>query len=123
VLLASGTQIFHVGELGKGLAAKLCHQLMLCIHMVSAYEGMLLGKRAGVDTKILQDIVHQGSAQSAVMDNWQRYNRSYDTVPQGFPLFYKDLGVALEFAHDLGLSLPGGGLVHQLINPVLGIEK
>ena len=123
VLLASGTNIFHVGELGKGLAAKLCHQLMLCIHMIAAYEGMLLGKRAGVDAKVLQDIVHHGSAQSAVMDNWQRYNRSYETVPQGFPLFYKDMGVALEFAHDLGLSLPGSGLVHQLINPVLGIEK
>jgi 3-hydroxyisobutyrate dehydrogenase-like beta-hydroxyacid dehydrogenase len=123
VLLASGTNIFHVGELGTGLAAKLCHQLMLCIHMISAYEGMLLAKRAGVDAKLLQAIVHQGSAQSAVMDNWQRYNRNYDTVPQGFPLFYKDLGLALEFAHDLGLSLPGSGLVHQLINPVLGIEK
>jgi 3-hydroxyisobutyrate dehydrogenase-like beta-hydroxyacid dehydrogenase len=123
VLVASGANIFHVGELGKGLTAKLCHQLMLCINMISAYEGMLLGKRAGIDAKILQDIVHHGSAQSAVIDNWQRYNRSYDTVPQGFPLFYKDLGVALEFAHDLGLSLPGSGLVHQLINPVLGIEK
>jgi 3-hydroxyisobutyrate dehydrogenase-like beta-hydroxyacid dehydrogenase len=123
VLLASGANIVHVGELGKGLAAKLCHQLMLCIHMISAYEGMLLAKKAGVDAKLLQAVVHQGSAQSAVMDNWQRYERSYETVPQGFPLFYKDLGLALEFAHDLGLSLPGSGLVHQLINPVLGIEK
>jgi 3-hydroxyisobutyrate dehydrogenase-like beta-hydroxyacid dehydrogenase len=123
VLGASGENIFHAGELGTGLAAKLCHQLILCINMISAYEGMLLGKKAGVDAQMLQDIVHQGSAQSGVMDNWQRYDRSYDTVPQGFPLFYKDLGVALEFAHDLGLSLPGAGLVQQLINPVLGIEK
>jgi 3-hydroxyisobutyrate dehydrogenase-like beta-hydroxyacid dehydrogenase len=123
LLLACGENIFHVGELGMGLAAKLCHQLILCSNMISAYEGMLLGKSAGVDANILQDIVHHGSAQSAVMDNWQRYNRSYDTVPQGFPLFYKDLSVAIEFAHDLGLSLPGAGLVHQLINPVLGIEK
>jgi 3-hydroxyisobutyrate dehydrogenase-like beta-hydroxyacid dehydrogenase len=123
VLAASGENIFHVGELGKGLAAKLSHQLILCINMISAYEGMLLGKKAGVDARMLQDIVHEGSAQSGVMDNWQRYNRSYDTVPQGFPLFYKDLGVALEFAHDLGISLPAAGLVQQLINPILGIEK
>jgi 3-hydroxyisobutyrate dehydrogenase-like beta-hydroxyacid dehydrogenase len=123
VLDASGENIFHVGELGKGLAAKLCHQLILCINMISAYEGMRLGEKAGVDTKLLREIVHLGSAQSAVMDNWQRYDRSYNTVPQGFPLFYKDLGVALEFAHDLGLSLPGAGLVQQMINPILGIEK
>ena len=123
VLLASGENIYHVGELGKGLAAKLCHQLILCIHMISAHEGMLLGKKAGVEAQILQEIVHRGSAQSAVMDNWQRYDRSYDIVPRGFPLFYKDLSVALEFAHDLGLSLPGAGLVQQLINPVLGLEK
>jgi 3-hydroxyisobutyrate dehydrogenase-like beta-hydroxyacid dehydrogenase len=123
VLAASGENIFHVGELGKGLAAKLSHQLILCINMISAYEGMLLGKKAGVDARMLQDIVHEGSAQSGVMDNWQRYNRSYDTVPQGFSLFYKDLDVALEFAHDLGISLPAAGLVQQLINPILGIEK
>ena len=124
VLSASGENIFHVGELGKGLAAKLCHQLILCINMISAYEGMTLGKQAGVDAQILRDIVHRGSAQSAVMDNWQRYDRSnYDTIPQGFPLFYKDLSVALEFAHDLGLSLPGAGVVQQLINPALGLEK
>jgi 3-hydroxyisobutyrate dehydrogenase-like beta-hydroxyacid dehydrogenase len=123
VLLGAEENIFHVGELGKGLAAKLCHQLILCINMISAYEGMLLGEKAGVDAKLLQDIVHHASGQSAVMDNWQRYNRSYDTVPQGFSLFYKDLGVALEFAHDLGLSLPGAGLVQQLINRILGLEK
>ena len=123
VLAASGENIFHVGDLGKGLAAKLCHQLILCINMISAYEGIRLGDKAGVDSKLLQEIVHLGSAQSGVMDNWQRYNRSYDTVPQGFALFYKDLGVVLEFAHDLGISLPGAGLVQQLINPVLGIEK
>jgi 3-hydroxyisobutyrate dehydrogenase-like beta-hydroxyacid dehydrogenase len=123
VLAASGENIFHVGELGKGLAAKLSYQLILCINMISAYEGMLLGKKAGVDARMLQDIVHEGSAQSGVMDNWQRYNRSYDTVPQGFSLFYKDLDVALEFAHDLGISLPAAGLVQQLINPILGIEK
>ncbi|MET0500968.1 MAG: NAD(P)-dependent oxidoreductase [Candidatus Binatia bacterium] len=123
VLAASGENIFHVGELGKGLAAKLCHQLILCINMISAYEGTRLGDKAGVDLKLLQEIVHLGSAQSNVMDHWQRYNRSYDTVPPGFALFYKDLGVVLEFAHDLGISLPGAGLVQQMINPVLGIEK
>jgi 3-hydroxyisobutyrate dehydrogenase-like beta-hydroxyacid dehydrogenase len=123
VLNASGESLFHVGELGQGLAAKLSHQVILCMNMISAYEGMLLGQQAGVDSKLLQEIVHLGSAQSGVMDNWHRYSRTYDKVPQGFPLFYKDLGVALEFAHDLGISLPAAGLVQQLINRVLGIEK
>jgi 3-hydroxyisobutyrate dehydrogenase-like beta-hydroxyacid dehydrogenase len=123
VLAASGENIFHVGELGKGLAAKLSHQLVLCINIISAYEGMRLGERAGVDSKVLQEIVHLGSAQSRAMDNWQRYNRSDDAVPLGYDLFHKDLGVVLDFAHDLGISLPGAGLVQQLINPILGIEK
>jgi 3-hydroxyisobutyrate dehydrogenase-like beta-hydroxyacid dehydrogenase len=123
VLAASGENIFHVGELGKGLAAKLCHQLILCTNIISAYEGTYLGEKAGVDLKVLQEIVHLCSAQSKVMDNWQRYNRSGDPVPPGYDLFHKDLDVVLEFAHDLGISLPGAGLVRQLINPILGIEK
>ena len=73
--------------------------------------------------KLIQEIVHLGSAQREVMDHWQRYKRSYDTVPPGFALLYKELGVVLEVAHDLGISLPGAGLVQQMINPVLGIEK
>ena len=123
VLNASGEKIFHVGEVGRGLAAKLSHQLILCINMISAHEGVLLGQRAGVDPKLLQEIVHHGSARSGVMDNWGHYGRAYDKAPQGFSLFYKDLGVALEYAHDLGISLPAAGLVQQLINRVLGLEK
>ena len=123
VLAASGENIFHVGELGKGLAAKLCHQLILCINMISVYEGIGWLKRRVSMRSFFKKSFISAQRKVSVMDHWQRYNRSYDTVPPGYALFYKDLGVVLEFAHDLGISLPGAGLVQQMINPVLGIRS
>jgi 3-hydroxyisobutyrate dehydrogenase-like beta-hydroxyacid dehydrogenase len=37
-------------------------------------------------------------------------------------LIHKDLRLALELGHDLGLSLPGAALTQQLIQRVLEIE-
>ena len=38
-------------------------------------------------------------------------------------LIHKDLRLALELGHDLGLSLPGAALAQQLIATILEIEK
>jgi 3-hydroxyisobutyrate dehydrogenase-like beta-hydroxyacid dehydrogenase len=38
-------------------------------------------------------------------------------------LFYKGLCPALEFAHELGVSVPGAALVQQVFDRVLGLKE
>ena len=127
VFATSGAHIFHLGELGMGAVAKLAHNLIVYVNMLAASEGIRLGEKAGLDLKALQDVVHVSAGQSRVADSWlqQRTLRdTYTTGPQGLmQLIHKDLRLALELGHDLGLPLPGAALTQQLIARVLEIKE
>jgi 3-hydroxyisobutyrate dehydrogenase-like beta-hydroxyacid dehydrogenase len=128
VLAASGKDIFHVGEVGMGAAAKLAQQTLICLNRLAAYEGMLLAGKAGVDLQVFQKIVHVTSAQSRIADNWsEQYKDMKDLDPEAARwrahLFYKGLCPALEFAHELGVSVPGAALVQQVFDRVLGLKE
>jgi len=115
----SGSNIFHVGGVGTGIRAKLAHQIIICINMLSAFEGMELGTRAGVSPDALEQVVHAGGAQSLVADHWQKFNPGRPSAG----IFYKDLRIALEFAHELGISIPGAALAQQMIERVLRLDR
>jgi 2-hydroxy-3-oxopropionate reductase len=115
----SGNNIFHVGGVGAGIRAKLAHQVMICINMLSAFEGMELGTKAGVSADALEKVVHAGGAQSLVADNWQKFNPGRASAG----IFYKDLRIAIEFAHELGISIPGAALTQQMIERVLRLDR
>ncbi len=46
-----GKNIVHVGDIGHGLAAKICNNMMLGISMIGVAETMNLGIRLGLDKK------------------------------------------------------------------------
>jgi len=126
VFATSGANIFHLGDLGAGAIAKLAHNLIVYVNMMAASEGMRLAEKAGVDLKAMEQVVHAGAAQSRVADHWSQQRKlkdNYTTGPQGLAqLIHKDLRLALELGHDVGLSLPGAALAQQLIDRVLEIE-
>jgi 3-hydroxyisobutyrate dehydrogenase-like beta-hydroxyacid dehydrogenase len=111
----SGPKITHCGPLGSGIRAKLAHQLIICVNLLAAAEGMRLGLKSGLAPDILQKVVHEGAAQSRVADGWftTRMNVNAKTV------FYKDLQLCLKFARDLGLSVPGAALAQQLVDEIV----
>jgi 3-hydroxyisobutyrate dehydrogenase-like beta-hydroxyacid dehydrogenase len=124
IFATSGANIFHLGELGSGAITKLAHNLVVYVNMLAASEGMRLAEKAGVDLKSMEQVVHTGAAQSRVADHWSQQRQLQDTYTNGarglMQLIHKDLRLALEFGHDLGLSLPGAALTQQLIETILG---
>ena len=108
-----------------GSIAKLAHNLIAYVNMLSASEGMKLAETAGLDLTMFQEVVKASAGQSKVADNWvgQR-NYTYTTGPQALmQLMHKDLRLALELGHDLGITLPGAALTQQLIDRFLGIKE
>jgi 2-hydroxy-3-oxopropionate reductase len=112
---AYGGNIFHLGELGAGLTAKLAHQTILALNIAGAAEGMALAEAAGVAPKMIQPVVHVAGAQSMVADNWTDFRPG----SHGTRLFHKDLTIALEVSHELGLSMPAAALVRELLPKLL----
>ena len=127
IFATSGANIFHLGDLGSGAITKLAHNLIVYVNMLAASEGMRLAEKAGVDLKSMEQVVHAGAAQSRVADHWSQQSNlknTYTSGPRGLmELIHKDLRLALELGHDLGLPLPGAALTQQLIQRVLEIEE
>ncbi len=111
----SGPNITHTGALGTGIRAKLAHQLIICVNILAASEGMKLGVAAGVSPEILQQVVHDGAAQSRMADRWFAMKMN----PNARGVFYKDLQLCLKFAHELKLSAPGAALAQQLLDEIV----
>lgn len=112
---ASGNKITHTGALGSGIRAKLAHQLIICVNMLAAYEGMSLGLKAGLAPELLQKVVSEGAAQSRIADRWFQLKLG----PHAQQVFYKDLQLCLKYARDLGLSAPGAALAQQLLDRIV----
>ena len=118
VFETSAKSIFHVGPLGAGMTAKLAHQVIICLNVLAAREGMALAAKAGLDLTMMQEVVRAGGAQSRVADNWIKNQ----PTPNASRLWYKDLMLALEFAGELGIALPATAMAQELIEKLLADE-
>jgi 3-hydroxyisobutyrate dehydrogenase len=111
-----GAHIFHVGPIGSGCVAKLVNNMLAFVNTAAACEGMLLGAKAGVDPRILYDIVQASSGASWAMRQFPQKIFAGDFTP-GFTidLAYKDLRLALEMGDELSVPLLLGSMCINLL--------
>ena len=108
LLGAMGKQTIHVGENGKGLAAKLAMNLMIA-HIYQGFaEAITLADKLGVDQKALFDLIQSSMVRSGVVDYKMPFVEKRDFSPN-FPLrlMHKDIRLMLEAADKVGVQLPG----------------
>ena len=115
LLETMGKQIVHQGGPGAGQHAKMCNQIVIAGTMIGVCESLLYGYKAGLDLETMLRSVSSGAAACWALDNAapRILRRNFDP---GFFVehFIKDMSIALDEAHRLGLVLPGLALVHQL---------
>ena len=111
----SGKNVIHTGDAGTGIRAKLAHQLIICVNMLAAYEGMRLGIDAGLSPEILERVIATGGGQSRVAERWFKLKLG----PHAQGVFYKDLQLCLQFAHELNIPVPGAALAQQLLEKIV----
>ena len=104
-------RLLHIGPSGAGQVAKLVNNLLVASHLVTAGEALRLGAAAGVAPEALLPVLNGASGRSAVTEvNWPRWIIP-GTFDSGFSagLMRKDVGLALELARDLGVTLEATG--------------
>jgi 3-hydroxyisobutyrate dehydrogenase-like beta-hydroxyacid dehydrogenase len=109
---------FFVGE-KPGLAqiAKLGNNLLAASAIVLTSEAVVMGVKAGLDAKVLIDIINAGSGRnSASQDKFPKaiLPRTFDF---GFAtgLSYKDVRLCLEESEALGVPMVAGAAVRQML--------
>jgi 3-hydroxyisobutyrate dehydrogenase len=111
-----------VGPLGSGEVAKICNNLVAGVSMVAVAEAFTIGIRAGVDPKILHEVIRTSSGGCWAIEHncpvaglvpKAASNRDFAA---GFmtDLMAKDLSLARVAARDLGVPCFTGALAHDL---------
>ncbi len=115
LLEVMGKNIVHQGEAGAGQHTKMCNQITIAGTMVGVCESLLYGHRAGLDLPTMLRSISGGAAACWTLDQLapRMVSRNFDP---GFYVehFIKDMGIALQEANRLGLSMPGLALAKQL---------
>jgi len=110
-----GKTISYMGIAGAGQHTKMCNQILIAGTIIGVCESLLYADKAGLDEQSVIDIIGKGAASSWSINNLgpRIVQGNYDP---GFFVehFIKDMGIALQEAEAIGLSLPGLALVHQL---------
>jgi len=111
-------KLFFTGEKpGLAQTAKLANNLLAAAALVVSSEAMAMGVKAGLDPKILLDIINAGSGRnSATQDKFPR-SVLPGTFDFGFAtgLSYKDVRLCVDEAEALGVPMVVGAAVRQML--------
>jgi 3-hydroxyisobutyrate dehydrogenase len=114
VAMAYSKAVTLVGASGAGQLAKMVNQTAIAGLVQGLSEAIAFGMRAGLDMKLVLDVIGKGAAQS-----WQMDNRGKTMVDGKFDFGFavdwmrKDLGLVLDEAKRNGAKLPVTALVDQ----------
>ena len=115
LLECMGKTIVHQGGPGAGQHTKMVNQILIATNMIGVCEASLYGYKAKLDLKTVLQSVGVGAAGSWSLNNLgpRIIDRNFEP---GFFVehFIKDMGIALDEAKRLNLSLPGLALANQL---------
>jgi 3-hydroxyisobutyrate dehydrogenase len=110
-----GKTIVHQGPAGAGQHTKMVNQILVASNMIGVCEALLYGYKAGLDLKTVLQSVGGGAAASWSLNNLGPRIMDRNFEPGFFvEHFVKDMGIALDEAKRMDLSLPGLALANQL---------
>jgi 3-hydroxyisobutyrate dehydrogenase len=110
-----GETISLMGGPGMGQHTKMCNQILIATTMAGTVESLLYAVRAGLSPDAVIDVIGKGAAASWSINNMGKRITAGNFDP-GFMVrhFVKDMGIALDEARRMRLSLPGLALVNQM---------
>lgn len=114
VMQAYAQRIGLMGPAGSGQLTKMVNQICITGILQGLSEALNFAMEAGLDARAAMEVISKGAAQS-----WQMENRSATMIDGEFDFGFavdwmrKDLGLVLDEARRLGVTLPLTALVDQ----------
>ncbi|CAN7510973.1 NAD(P)-dependent oxidoreductase [Variovorax paradoxus] len=114
VMEAFARAVTLLGASGAGQLAKMVNQIAIAGLVQGLSEAIAFGQRAGLDMKLVLEVIGKGAAQS-----WQMDNRGKTMIDGKFDYGFavdwmrKDLGLVLDEAKRNGARVPVTALVDQ----------
>ena len=101
-------QSADLGRYGNGSRMKFVANHLVAINNVAAAEAMLLAERAGLDPKLVVDMVGPGAGGSRMFQLRapMMVERTYEPATMKVSTWKKDMAIIAEFADDVGCDTP-----------------
>ena len=117
-----GPTITHVGGNGQAAAMKIAINLSLPVQVLAFAEGLLLAERSGIPRHLaLEAMVNSVAAspmlkyRAPLIGNWDQ-EALFDVT-----MIQKDLELALEMGHELGVPLNTAAVTNQMLTTARGM--
>jgi 3-hydroxyisobutyrate dehydrogenase len=107
IMQSYGKAVTLMGEAGTGQLTKMVNQICVAGLVQALSEGLNFANRAGLDAKLVVDVISKGAAQS-----WQMENRGYTMIEDKFDFGFavdwmrKDLDICMAESKNIGAKLP-----------------
>ena len=101
-------QSADLGAFGNGSRMKFVANHLVAIHNVATAEAMILAQRAGLDPKMVVDMVGPGAGGSRMfqMRAPMMVDGVYEPATMKVSTWKKDMAIIAEFAEDVGCATP-----------------
>ena len=108
LLSAFGSGVFNVGPFGNGSRMKYVANLLVAINNVASAEAMVLGMKAGLDPRMIVDLITAGAGNSRVFELRapMMAKGRYDDVTMKISVWDKDMQVIGDYARRIRVPTP-----------------
>jgi 2-hydroxy-3-oxopropionate reductase len=121
ILDVMGGSVTLVGDIGAGETTKLVNQVIVAINIAAVAEGLVLGKRAGVDPEKIFNAIKGGLAGSQCLtDKAPRMLKGNYEPGFKMKLHVKDLNNVFETSKELHIAMPLTAQVMEMMQVLLG---
>ncbi len=101
-------QNIYVGDFGNGIKFKILANLLVTVHNTVTAEALLLGQKAGLEEKMIYQVLNAGAATSVMLDKRMplMINKNYEPATASMRIFLKDIDVISNYLKSNNLSSP-----------------
>ena len=108
VLSYMGENIIRMGDNGKGLVMKICHNALVSQIQNGVNETSVLAEKNGIDIMTFAQAISYGGGQNFYLDSKKRVIAAEDfTTAFSVANMHKDVHICLDLAKQSGTAMPG----------------
>ena len=120
IRLYMGENVKHMGENGKGLVMKICHNALVSQIQNGVNETISLAGRNGISVMDYAEAISYGGGQNFYLDSKKTAIGKEDyTTAFSVENMAKDVNICMNLAEECGLSMPGEQAAAQVYEKAL----
>jgi 3-hydroxyisobutyrate dehydrogenase len=123
IFRSMGKKIFYCGRNGNGEIVKVINNCFAAVQAISTCEGLAMGVRAGVDFKVMCDVIGEGTGATNFLKTYGPMKAFRGDYEPGFTteLMLKDIGLAVNLAKESGVPFVMGALAYEVVTTAVAV--